>query len=36
MLLNPVSYKGFPIKPRLVAQILTEYGISKKKSLPNK
>jgi hypothetical protein len=31
-----LNQEGFPIKPRLVAQILSEYGISKKKSLPNK
>jgi len=30
---HTLNQEGFPVKPRLVAQILSEYGISKKKSL---
>ena len=31
-----LNQEGFPVKSRLVAQILSEYGISKKKSLQKK
>lgn len=31
-----LNQEGFAVKSRLVAQILSDYGISKKKSLPNK
>jgi len=31
-----LNQEGFPIKSRLVAQILSDYGISKKKSLQRK
>lgn len=31
-----LNQEGFPIKSRLVAQILSDYGISKKKSLQKK
>ena len=31
-----LNRQGFAVKSRLVAQILSDYGISKKKSLPNK
>ena len=31
-----LNQEGFSIKPRLVAQILSDYGISKKKSLQKK
>ncbi len=31
-----LNREGFSIKPRLVAQILSDYGISKKKSLRKK
>jgi hypothetical protein len=31
-----LNQEGFVVKSRLVAQILSDYGISKKKSLPNK
>ena len=31
-----LNREGFSVKPRLVAQVLSDYGISKKKSLPEK